>query len=92
MDQAIGKVGKTYVLPSSVKPTKEQIKQVAKVKKDLRENKTAPKKKVLTKKQKAVAKENKEIMKAAKKLNEVRQKAIKTGMGSSNWGEYISTI
>lgn len=44
MDLAIGRIGKNYVLPNSVKPTKEQIKQVAKVKKELKQKAEAQRK------------------------------------------------
>jgi hypothetical protein len=45
MDLAIGKVGKTFILPSSVKPTAEQKKQVTKIKREMKKKSNVQNKK-----------------------------------------------
>lgn len=79
----IGKVGKNYILPSSVKPTKDQREKVDKLKKEhnkvVREQKKAQEK-VIKEKQKEVAELNKQynkMIKEQKTAQDTRTKQLK---------------
>ena len=69
---AIGKVGTKFILPSSVKPTKDQVKKVTQIKKDIKQKETEKEKaKQAKNKVKADKRGQKAYASASKQFNKI---------------------